>query len=128
MPRWFWGLKHIYTVLCVCVCGCVCGCGCGCSSGDEALELELFGAPEPLTIEERFGALEIQVARLLRSQSEGQRAVNTAITALHEALDIGRQDATPADDMLCDVLEQVRSALHALDPEGEGPDDMTDSA
>ena len=90
-------------------------------------------------MEERVGALETQlvrllrshetrVARLLRSQSEGQRAVNTAITALHEALDIGRQDATPADDMLCDVLEQVRSALHALDPEGEGPDDMTDSA
>ena len=125
MPRWFWGLKHIFTVLCVC--GCVCGCGCGCSSGDEALELELFGAPE-LTIVERLGALETQVVRLLRSQSEGQRAVNTAINALHEALDIGRQDATPADDMLRDILEQVRSALHALDPEGEGPDDMTDSA
>ena len=86
--------------------------------------MDLFGAPEEPTIDE----LETQVARLLRSQSEGQRAINTAINALHEALDLGRPDDTPADERLRDILEQVRSALHALDPDGEGPDDMTDSA
>ena len=90
---------------------------------DSDLETDMCGANEPPSREE----LETQVARLLRSQSEGQRAINTAINALHEALDLGRQDDTPADDQLRDILEQVRSALHALDPEGEGPDDMTDS-
>ena len=108
-----------------CVCVCVCGCGCGRSSGDEALELELFGSDDAPTI----ASLEERIALLLRSQSEGAKAIRKAVAALREAEDIGRLDL-PDDDKLTDVLEQVGSAINWLDPDGDlvVDDNMSDSS
>jgi hypothetical protein len=120
-----WDLKHIYTVLCVGVGVRMCGCGRGRSSGDEALELELFGSDDAPTI----ASLEERIALLLRSQSEGAKAIRKAVAALREAEDIGRLDL-PDDDKLTDVLEQVGSAINWLDPDGDlvVDDNMSDSS